>query len=92
MKFLFKTPVVLTSTIHNVMKKDFDFVSWIHHCLTLHFSGDFGCIPEDEKQMNMNALEQEERIFSVYEKDEFKIFVITDAGHEITTVLFSNEY
>lgn len=93
-KILFTTPVVVTAGVYDKMKSSRSFDSFVAKCLTRHFSGDFGSIPEDEILMNPEAIKNKiDRVFSVYKNDNgFKIYIITDGIPRHTTILFPNEY
>lgn len=90
---LFNTPVVATAGVYTQMKHDKNFDRFVTCCLTKHFSGDFGSIPEEEIEMNLVAIKNLDRVFSVYKNSlGTKIFIITDGEPRHTTVLFPNEY
>lgn len=57
-----------------------------------HANLDFGDTPPQDVQMNMEAIETKDRIMSSYKIGKEKIWVITDAGHEVTTILLPEEY
>ena len=61
--------------------------------LVRHGTGDWGIMPEDDKEQNELALKDGSRIFSAYLtlKNE-KIWVITEADRSITTILLPSEY
>lgn len=61
--------------------------------LDRHFFGDWGNLSPDDAAMNNAAVSTKDRILSSYlTKDGRKIYVITDPGHETTTVLLPEEY
>ena len=93
-KILFNTPVVATAGVYNQMKQSKNFDRFVAHCLTKHFSGDFGSIPDDEILMNLEAIKNKiDRVFSVYINNAgTKIYIITDGAPRHTTVLFPSEY
>ena len=93
-KILFTTPVVATAGVYSTMKADKKFDNFVTKCLTKHFSGDFGSIPENEILLNQEAIKNKiDRVFSVYETAAgSKIYIITDGAPRHTTVLFPNEY
>ncbi len=68
------------------------FRLWVTDCLNRHFSGDYGDIPAEEIQMNNEAVKDKDQIMSVYRNGSESIWIITDHGHEVTTVLFPSEY
>lgn len=60
--------------------------------LARHMTGDWGeCDPEDARE-NERAVKSGDRIMSVYKFGEDTLWVITDAGHETTTILTPDEY
>ena len=63
--------------------------------LDLHFSDQWGDLTPDDIQANVEALEDGAlRVFSSYklEGEEVKVWVITEADRESTTVLLPEEY
>jgi len=58
-----------------------------HHC------GDWGDLCEEDKQTNEEALEQGFRVLSCYQVGGARrIYIITEAGRELTTILLPEEY
>ena len=93
-RFKFKTPAVVTVGVNDKMKNDLAFYQFVMDCIYLHFSGNFGQLSADSIETNNYGIEHKESVFSNYvdvEKD-FRIWIITDPGHERTTVLFPDEY
>ena len=86
--------MVATAGVYNKMQSSKNFDNFVAKCLTKHFSGDFGSIPENEILMNQEAIKNKiDRVFSVYEiAAGSKIYIITDGAPRHTTVLFPNEY
>jgi len=63
--------------------------------LQRHVTGDFGDLCESDIEVNNEALETKDMILSSYvleDVNNLKVYVITDAGHETTTVLLPSEY
>lgn len=61
--------------------------------LRRHVTGDWGNVPEEDKQENAFSLEKGFRILSAYELSTgTKIWVITEADRSVTTVLLPEEY
>ena len=70
--------------------------------LMRHQMGDWGNLGQEDKDTNDQCLESMNRILSAYnfinDQKGFlpssgeKFWIITDAGHEITTVLLPSEY
>ena len=61
-------------------------------CLNRHENGDWGDLTEEDKQANYDALESGARIFSSYNIRGDKIWIITDAERETTTITLPSEY
>ena len=57
-----------------------------------HAIGDWGLIPEDDKQCNIEALKNNGRVMSSYLFAGVKIWIITEANRERTTALLPSEY
>lgn len=58
-----------------------------------HFSGDWGKICKEDAEQNNASLATKGMLMSVYDlPDGTDLWVITDPGHEVTTVLLPEEY
>ena len=58
-----------------------------------HVSGDYGQLCPDDAQMNEQAIENGDRILSVYHTSKGeKLYVITEWDRSATTVLMASEY
>ena len=65
----------------------------VFEALRRHQAGDWGDLPEEDKEMNEQAVENGQRIFSRYEdRDSTLFYVITEADRSVTTVLLPEEY
>lgn len=93
-RFKFQTPVVVTIGVNEKMGNDFRFYQFVHDCIYLHFSGNFGQISADSVETNLCGIEHKESVFSnfVDTEHDFRIWIITDPGHARTTILFPEEY
>ncbi|MCW0080582.1 hypothetical protein [Burkholderia pseudomallei] len=60
--------------------------------LIRHLRGDWGDIPESDRQQNDLALTAGERLLSSYPIAGAKIWVITEADRSATTLLLPDEY
>lgn len=65
---------------------------WINECVYRHFSCDYGDISEEDKHTNNESLLDQGMIMSVYKNSSDIIWIITDQGHEVTTILLPSEY
>ena len=60
--------------------------------LSRHQRGDWGDLDKEDKQTNDQALTLGDRIFSAYQFEAVKFWVITEADRSATTVLLPEEY
>lgn len=61
--------------------------------LNQHRSGDFGIVSEADREANMEAMENGERVLSAYlDKNGVKFWIITEWDRSITTILLPEEY
>lgn len=63
-----------------------------HLLLTKFIQRDWGDTCEEDQELNKQSFETLDRIVAIYTIRDTKVFIITDAGHEVTTVLLANEY
>ncbi len=96
---LFETgTVVMTCGIRDLMFSDEHAQEVVQNCLERHCKGDWGDLCEDDKAMNDESLEAEKNggwtdsLFSSYETDVGKIYVITECDRSATTILLPEEY
>jgi hypothetical protein len=61
--------------------------------ISRHVRGDYGDLCASDKKANLQAIKDGSRILSAYVIAEgVKVYVITEASRELTTVLLSDEY
>lgn len=84
--------IYYTSGISSIAKNDPSFLEEIITSLTHYYDFDWGDIPEDDKELNRQALIEDERIFAAYPTSYGQIFIITEWDRSMTTVMFSEEY
>ncbi len=61
--------------------------------LRRHANGDWGDLSPDDRRANKQALENGDRVFSVYNLlSGVKLWVITEADRSSTTILLPEEY
>ncbi len=96
---LFETgPVLVNVGIRNLMSAGDQAIDVIQRCLDRHCSSDWGDLCDDDKHMNYDSLEAEksggfvDRLFSSYDTDFGKIYIITEYDRSVTTILLSEEY
>ena len=84
--------LVWTRYINDCVLENTQFAKFVTDSLARHCMGDWGEITESDKVENDFSLDKHLRLFSVYKKDKFVIWVITEADRSVTTVLFPAEY
>jgi hypothetical protein len=97
---LFETgPVLTTPGIREIMNHGSQAIDTIQKCLDRHCQGDWGDLCDDDKQLNQNSLDEEkekgftyDNLFSSYETDFGKIYIITECDRSVTTILTPEEY
>ena len=97
---LFETgPVLMTPGIRELIYSDQKATDTVQRCLDRHCRGDWGNLDEEDKQLNQNSLADEKErgftydsLFSSYDTDFGKIYVITECDRSVTTILLSEEY
>jgi hypothetical protein len=61
--------------------------------LIRHANGDWGCLDEEDRRANDNALIDGARILSAYcSRDHVKFWIITEADRSTTTILLPDDY
>ena len=62
-------------------------------CLDRHVQGDWGDLDDDDRRANQVALDQDLRLFSVYnDRAGVRFYIITEADRSVTTVLLPDDY
>ena len=87
-----KSQLVVTRAVHNRIEKDDGFAKGVFSSLRRYYSGDWGDLCDEDRQMNDNALKDGERIVAVYNIGDDKIYIITEWDRSVTTILFPSEY
>jgi hypothetical protein len=64
-------------------------IRWL---LDRHASGDWGLVPLDDAEENEAALPEKGMVMSKYMINSREVWIITDRGHAVTTVLLPSEY
>lgn len=96
MKRLFDSgALVATRAVADRMNQDPVFTSFVHMALTMHLSGNWGDVCDEDWETNQEALKSGARLFSAYwidDNHEEKIWIITESDRSSTTVLFPSDY
>ena len=83
--------VVVTSSIQALIDKNQGFYTKVFVAIRRHSLGDWGDGSDKDKKTNETALQEDERLFSVYKSDP-EIWIITERDRSVTTVLFPEDY
>lgn len=79
---------VITSNAQSVLPPD-----EVSRALWRHGQGDWGDVCDEDAQTNERGVKDQGMILSSYQSAKgVKFWVITDPGHEVTTVLLPDDY
>ena len=84
--------LVWTRGINDRVAADTLFAKFVMESLKRHSNCDWGDLSDEDKRENDFSLDNHLRLFSAYQQDEWKIWIITEADRSATTVLFPEEY
>lgn len=84
--------LLMTRGINDKVAHDVKFAEFVESSLVKHLRGDWGDLCEEDKSENEHALIDGGRLFSAYDSDLAKIWIITEADGSATTVLLPDEY
>ena len=89
----------MTATIAQVVQNDQPFSRFVHGSIGRHIYRDWGDCGHHDTEVNNDALVNGGRIISVYNLPDHiridgqtRIWIITEASREYTTVLFPSDY
>ena len=92
MESLRKSQLVVTRGVHEKIEQDSEFAKGVYTSLRKYYSGDWGDLCGEDKEMNEMALRDGERILALYNIGNDKIYIITEWDRSVTTILFPSEY
>lgn len=85
--------LAVTRGVHELIADNPEFAKHLHLSLQRHLLGDWGEVSDEDRVANELALQEGERLFSVYRKEGMPtIWIITERDRSVTTVLFPEEY
>lgn len=97
-KYFSMGKIVVTHSINEYMSADRKFATEIILCLRRFAVKDWGCISEEDKQTNEDALQYPDDLYllAAYQTSKGRVWVITNrisekAGENATTVCFPDE-
>ncbi|MDD5435210.1 MAG: hypothetical protein PH343_07255 [Nitrospira sp.] len=84
--------VYCTRGVNEELAQNLDFAGFVSKSIERHAVGDWGDLDEPDKRENEYAIGKYLRIFSAYNYQNKKIWIITEADRSVTTILFPDEY
>jgi hypothetical protein len=66
--------------------------AWVAELLARHQGGDWGDVGAEDRRLNDQALKNGGRLFSAYDTEAGRVWIITEADRSATTVLLPAEY
>ena len=85
--------IMFTCEINARVSEDENFAKFVLDSLRRHTTGDWDDMSEQDKRENEYSLGKYLRVFSSYNyQNHEKVWIITEADRQSTTVLFPNEY
>jgi hypothetical protein len=85
--------LVMTRGVNDLMAENEEFARHVRLSVQRHLAGDWGDVSDDDRVANELALQEGDRLFSVYKKEGLPIlWIITEWDRSATTVLFPEEY
>jgi hypothetical protein len=85
--------LLITKEVNDKVADSTKFAEFVTNSLKRHASGDWGDVCKEDWEENELSLKEGFRILSVYQaKGLPKIWIITEAGRQSTTILFPEEY
>lgn len=91
--------LLVTQRVGELIEADERFSRFVTGCMSRYIVYDWGDLHPDDWELNDEAVKTGERILASYplppdvEVDfEDRLWVITNAGHEFTTLLFPGDY
>lgn len=84
--------IVWTRGINDLIADDALFAKFVMDSIKRHSNCDWGEPSDEDKRENDFSLDKHLRLFSAYQQNDWKIWIITEADRSATTILFPEEY
>lgn len=85
--------LVMTRGVYELAADNKEFDQHVRLSMLRHLEGDWGELCDEDRVANELALQDGNRLFSVYEKDGLpKLWIITEWDRSVTTALLPEEY
>lgn len=86
--------MVATRGVNDRVAAEEDFAKFVWNSLLRYRKNDWGDLDKEDSELNDRSIGEGGRIFAAYifEKDQTKIWIITEWDRSATTILFPEEY
>ena len=84
--------IFLTKGVQDSFHKDEEFAIQVLDGLARFMKKDWGDIPDSDKEINKRQMETNDSVIGKSPTKLGNIYITMETGHEITTILFTNEY
>ncbi len=84
--------LVMTSGIQDIINEKPSYQYELVNYLNRYLNEDWGDLCDSDKQMNEDAIKNNERILASYTTTGGNIYIITERDRSYTTILLRNEY
>lgn len=85
--------MVITRGVNDLIASSEEFAKHVMLSIRRHVAGDWGDVCDEDRVTNEMALQEGDRLLSVYKKEGVPtIWIITECDRSVTTVLFPDEY
>ena len=84
--------LVMTNGIQNIINEKPSYQYELVNYLNRYMNEDWGDLCDDDKQMNEDAIRNNERLLASYVTSGGNIYIITERDRSYTTILLRSEY
>jgi len=84
--------IYFTSGVNDKIAESEEFAKFIINSLKRYQNKDWGNLGNEDKKLNDEAVNTDNRIVAKYTDNNRSIYIITEWNKETTTVLFTDEY
>jgi len=86
--------IFMTAAVSERIAEDEQFAKFVLMSVRRHLKCDWGELGEEDKALNDAALNPDfpDRLFSAYNHNDDKIWIISEHDRSYTTILFPSEY
>ena len=81
-----------TRAVNECVASDASFAKFVMESLGRHTNCDWGQLTTEDKRANDISLKEGLRLFSAYQHNDVKLWIITEADRSVTTILFTEDY